>query len=932
MTQTTRWSWLGAGALLAVTACAESSEPVEQTSSTLTSQLAAAPKPSVVLAGAGNASGRPQIRHRSKKDPNAKQHPTGRKELSANELAQVEANTPKVVKVLPTELAVERAREAGTAAPTARGLSGGETVPFGADLVTAPAGETTQKSAAVSAALALPRSADNSALPAFPEIRNQEGIGSCVAFAVGYYQYTYALGRLAGWNNKNGNNTTKVSPKWLYNLVNGGYDFGTAPSTVHGILKEHGALTWSEFPYSGDASNPINYREWPRTAALWRSALRYKSIDYASVELPTTPTALDQVKQMLVNGQVLTFGTYIYSWQFEQVDDDPSTSADNAFVGQNVATWMDGSEGSHEATVVGYNDDLWVDINANGSVDSGEKGAFKIANSWGNGWQNAGYAWVAYDALQWQSQVQNGPSSDWRGGIMWQLTALTGARTNYQPNLTAEFTASTANRSSLTLFAGLTELDRTDVVARIDPPAFSGNGGPYAYDGTETTQAKSGSFVIDLSKLAASYGDLKYRLQATNNTSAVASTVSGFALVDRLKNNLRTASTDAALTLGPGQTNAQTIRYKFQDPAAVPRLTVNPASSVAFGSLALGQSTKRSVTLTNTGTGDLLVTSLRFSNPLFLLKSAPNLRLAAGASTPVELEFAPASAQSESSTLSIRNTSSNNASPSLSLTGSGTSTNDSAPYQVFITGQNDLVDNSIAFRAELKSRVSTSTRLSDYQVVYYLSDANVDPSTLRWDTFYTTVGAVTASFKRIYLTRELGVRKADLAVTFRFASGATLPANGTVVFQGQLRNTNFSWYPNESDDWSRYVRANGMAEGTIVQAIASKNILFGLAAEGQPGAYQLAFSPNPVTTQTEGHATFVVSNPNQLNTEFTVSLISSQGSVVQQYWTYPSQLGTTDVVIPMNGDRHNPAVEPGRYTVVLKSSGVPVDAVEFTRQ
>lgn len=35
-------------------------------------------------------------------------------------------------------------------------------------------------------------------------------------------------------------------------------------------------------------------------------------------------------------------------------------------------------------TLVGYNDNIWVDINGNGIVDNGEKGAFKIANSWGN--------------------------------------------------------------------------------------------------------------------------------------------------------------------------------------------------------------------------------------------------------------------------------------------------------------------------------------------------------------------------------------------------------------------------------------------------------------------------------------------------------------------------------------------------------------------
>ncbi len=44
----------------------------------------------------------------------------------------------------------------------------------------------------------------------------------------------------------------------------------------------------------------------------------------------------------------------------------------------------------------GYDDNIWVDINSNGTVDSGEKGAFRIANSWGTGWGEGGYGWLPY--------------------------------------------------------------------------------------------------------------------------------------------------------------------------------------------------------------------------------------------------------------------------------------------------------------------------------------------------------------------------------------------------------------------------------------------------------------------------------------------------------------------------------------------------------
>lgn len=55
--------------------------------------------------------------------------------------------------------------------------------------------------------------------------------------------------------------------------------------------------------------------------------------------------------------------------------------------------------GAHSMTIVGYNDDVWVDINGNGIVEDQEKGAFKVANSWGDSGINNGYLWISYDAL-----------------------------------------------------------------------------------------------------------------------------------------------------------------------------------------------------------------------------------------------------------------------------------------------------------------------------------------------------------------------------------------------------------------------------------------------------------------------------------------------------------------------------------------------------
>jgi len=37
-----------------------------------------------------------------------------------------------------------------------------------------------------------------------------------------------------------------------------------------------------------------------------------------------------------------------------------------------------------------------VDLNGDGQVSASEKGALRIANSWGTGWGEAGYMWIKY--------------------------------------------------------------------------------------------------------------------------------------------------------------------------------------------------------------------------------------------------------------------------------------------------------------------------------------------------------------------------------------------------------------------------------------------------------------------------------------------------------------------------------------------------------
>jgi hypothetical protein len=158
-------------------------------------------------------------------------------------------------------------------------------------------------------------------------------------------------------------------------------------------------------------------------------------------------TWLADIKTMLADGGVLTFAAYISGWQYTTIQDDKSTPNDNAFVRKPVAYWVNNSApANHMMTIVGYNDNLWTDINKNRKIDEGERGALRIANSWGSNWWDSGFCWLAYDALRSESAVAGGPASGRQramdGGVFsirMYFCDLENPAIPYKPTLLAKF-------------------------------------------------------------------------------------------------------------------------------------------------------------------------------------------------------------------------------------------------------------------------------------------------------------------------------------------------------------------------------------------------------------------------------------------------------------------------------------------------------------
>jgi len=436
---------------------------------------------------------------------------------------------------------------------------------------------------------ATPTGVDNSTEPAFPPIGDQKGLGSCTTFATTYYHLTYTVGEAQGWADKPGEDKI-FSPRWTYNMVNNGENRGSSFLDNYGLLEKHGAATWFEFPYDG-----IDYRSWvTNRPQVWEGAIAYRTNPVEYTENLTADELIDLLRQLLADGEIVTFGTHISNWQYKVIGDNPLTNEDDyaSFIGKPAAYWVNGTQGGHAMTIVGYNDIIWVDINGDGNCDDdplgekmAEQGAFRIANSWGENWDpmrdgvtDGGFTWLAYDALRPTSSV--GPNDPRYPAIHHNRVFRIAVKDpNYTPKMVAEFTVNHGKRNQLCMSLGISDTSTEDPSETWLPGAINFQGGSYAFDGT--TKACDGMFVFDFTDLGT--GTRIYYLGMEDNTKkrhAIA-TLYSFQIRDVYGGSAQ-ATYDPPITVEAGQVYVY-LDYTFTPPDTTPpgkvtNLTVTPAS------------------------------------------------------------------------------------------------------------------------------------------------------------------------------------------------------------------------------------------------------------------------------------------------------------------------------------------------------------------
>jgi len=333
--------------------------------------------------------------------------------------------------------------------------------------------------------------------------------GACQPFSEIYYTFTHNF-NLYNYiidgteiDNKTEDNSTKFSPRWMIAFAARSIGSGISYMDIYPILQTHGVATWQECPFTDNA------KTWNTEPDVWLNALSRRMERAEYVDNTDTENGMHLLKQMLANGYGLVIFTCSAGREWTHFSDDPSTEADDDLVGTYVIAFTR-SYGGHAMSLIGYNDDVWTDINHNGVVDPGEKGAFKVAESsfYGDG-DNSGFRWFSYDSVRFLTSVSGwSPPSNRRPAFkLWDGRVhhlVVGNRHNYEPRVIAKVAVNSQIRSHLKMTLGISDFSRSEPQQTWQPYMFNGLYNNYyfrnlAFDGTE--EAGDYTFVLDCTDL-----------------------------------------------------------------------------------------------------------------------------------------------------------------------------------------------------------------------------------------------------------------------------------------------------------------------------------------------------------------------------------------------------------------------------------------------
>jgi PKD repeat protein len=285
----------------------------------------------------------------------------------------------------------------------------------------------------------------------FPPIFNQDG-GSCGSAAAIGYQFTHEMNSYRDADASLPENQYPSHFTWLLAYQTSSTE-GMAKAIGIPNVPTYGGRTYSRL-FGPQTHDDPDYG-WMQGYDKWFSAMWNKTAYDFSMAPTNTPEGRQELKEWLYNhsgddsmhgGGVAGIGVAAYG-TWAPIPNSTANKAAGVVGMKYVKAW--GETFNHALTVCGYDDRIEFDLDGDGKigeVEEDEVGAWIIANSWGDGWENKGFIYCPYK----YSYAVGTDNWTWTPGAY-------VIRQDYRPLRTIKLLMDYSHRSELLLSAGVSE-------------------------------------------------------------------------------------------------------------------------------------------------------------------------------------------------------------------------------------------------------------------------------------------------------------------------------------------------------------------------------------------------------------------------------------------------------------------------------------------
>ncbi len=327
-----------------------------------------------------------------------------------------------------------------------------------------------------------PAMVNNAATKYFPPVFAQAG-GSCGSASRIGYMFTYEINCMRDADAELLSNRYPTHFTWLL-TNNGSGKEGMAIANGIPNAEIYGGVTYSSLFGNQDCGD-IDYG-WMQGYDKWYSAMFNRIERNANFPISVeTEEGREAVKNWIWNhngdpryrgGGICGIGVASGQMQMAWL---PRTDVNNSLTDKActhyVHSW--GPSVDHAMTIVGYDDRVEFDLDANGIAgekDKDEVGAWIVVNSWGSIWYNGGFAYCPY-----KNAVPSSRSTSY------YCPEIYYPRVNYRPLRTMKILMEYSRRSELKLSAGIS----ADLTAEAPEITTEFQHFKFAGDGKNTTVA-----------------------------------------------------------------------------------------------------------------------------------------------------------------------------------------------------------------------------------------------------------------------------------------------------------------------------------------------------------------------------------------------------------------------------------------------------------